>query len=106
MGLTSVFAQLERRIKLVLREVPRDELTRTEKANFDKIKLALTQLKLDIRDYEYAETRLEQMKWAKIAIHNLKALEQGILQLGTVFGPADTAELGAGIDDIRTEILS
>lgn len=103
-SLTGKLAQLERRVKITLREVERDKLHKAEKAQFDKIKLALTQLKLDVRDYEYAETRAEQMKWGKIARHNLKALEQGVLTLGTVFGAADTAEIGAQIDTIRTEL--
>ena len=103
-SLTRKFAQLERRVKITLREVERDRLNKAEKAQFDKIKLALIQLKLDIRDYEYAETRAEQVKWGKIARHNLKALEQGVLALGTVFGAADTAELGAQIDTVRNEL--
>ena len=103
-SLTGKLVRLDRRIKVALREVERHKLGKVEKTQFDKIKLALTQLKLDVWDYEYAETRAEQVKWGKIARHNLKALEQGVLALGTVFGAADTAELGAQIDTIRTEL--
>ncbi len=104
MSLIDSFVQLERRIKVILREVDREQLTRFDRTSFDKIKLALTQLKLDIRDYEYAETRAEQQKWAKISHNNLRALQHYILQLSDVFGPVDVAELSAGIDLLQSNI--
>ena len=98
------FRQLDRRVKACLRELTLDTLTRDEKASVVACKKALGVLRLDIRDYEYAETRAEQLKWAKIAQNNLRALEHYILALGAHFGAADVAEMSAHIDLLKSKV--
>ena len=81
-----------------------DKLGRDDKKHADACKKALSVLRLDIRDYEYAETKAEQVKWAKIAQNNLRALEHHVLALGEHFGPADVAEVSAHIDLLKSKI--
>jgi hypothetical protein len=97
-NLTTTAAQFERRVKAVLRHCDIEALTVSEKDNIGRFKTALHEAKLDIRDYEYAESRDEQLKWAKIGRHNLAVVNTLMLRLDTVFGAADVAEFGATID--------
>ena len=92
--------QLERILKGILRGIDLESLSREEEERVATLKRAIRAIKLDVRDYEYAMTRTEQVKWAKIATHNLKALDQTLLAMGEHIGPADMAELGALIDAI------
>ena len=92
---------IDRRVKGLLRGVDIDQLSVEDRKTIKQIKHACNEIKLDVRDYEYAETRLEQQKWAKIAAHNILALENLLLRLGDIFGPADIAELGAQLEMLR-----
>lgn len=103
-SLTETIHQLDRKVKVILRAVDEEALTRREKQDMSQLKLALKEVRLDIRDYEYAQTRAEQEKWSKIARHNLTALERCLLALGGVFGPVDIAEFGATIDTLKKEM--
>lgn len=98
------FRKLDRGVKACLRMIATSRLSREDKKHVEACKKALSVLRLDIRDYEYAETRLEQLKWAKIADNNLRALEQHMLALSEYFGPVDIAELSAHIDLLKSKI--
>ncbi len=100
-SLTSYIAEIDRRIRGIVLEIDGELLSQTERKTLKQIQIACNELKLDVRDYEYAQSRDEQLKWAKVTQHNLKALEARLLSVGTVFGPADIAELSAKIDVIR-----
>ncbi len=104
MVLNPIVKNLDRRVKACLRELPVDTLGRGEKKHVEDCKKALSVLRLDIRDYEYAETRAEQLKWAKIAQNNIRALEHHVLGLGSYFGPADVAEISVHIDLLKSKI--
>ncbi|MBL8121447.1 hypothetical protein JNM87_01725 [Candidatus Saccharibacteria bacterium] len=101
MNVTSSIQQIDRQIKGILRGIDTDNLAREEKQFIQKLKLACNEVKLDLRDYEYAQTREEQLKWAKLARHNLIALERYILELPAFFLPVDVAELSAKIDELK-----
>jgi hypothetical protein len=92
---------IDRRVKGILRGVDLEELSRENREAVRQLKVACNEVKLDVRDYEYAETRVEQQKWAKIARHNIVALETLLLELGSIFTPADIAELGAQLDMLK-----
>lgn len=94
----SRFRQIERRIKLIVREVDTDKLSKQEKHSIAQIKMALSEIRLDLRDYEFAETRAEQLKWRDMAHHNLRALTMLITRLGQIFTAIDVAELSAQIE--------
>ncbi len=103
-SLTAKAQQLDRHIKGIIRAIDLEKLSQAEKKTLEKIRLACNEVKLDVRDYEYAETRAAQEKWAKISRHNLAALEHLLLTLSTVFGPVDIAEFGATIDTLKKEM--
>lgn len=103
-NLTSATHQLDRKVKGILRDVEVEKLHRENREVIRKIKLACNEVKLDVRDYEYAQTRLEQEKWLKIAHHNLRALETLLLHLDDIFGPADIAELSGQIQLLQSNI--
>lgn len=103
-SLTHITQQLDRRIKIVIRQVDTETLSRQERHDVSQLKRALQEIRLDVRDYEYAQTREEQLKWAKLARHNLGALNTLLLRLDTVFGPVDVAELGATIETLQTAL--
>ncbi len=88
-------------MKGILRGVDDDLLSVEERKTIKQIKLACNEVKLDVRDYEYAESRVEQEKWSKITRHNILALETLLLELGGIFGPADIAELGAQLEMLK-----
>ncbi len=102
MSLTQAVQQIDRQIKGILRQVDVESLGRTEQHGCKQIKLACNEIRLDVRDYEYAQSRAEQVKWARLAKHNIRALEAHILLLGDVFGPADVALLSAQLDVLQT----
>ncbi len=101
---TNTAQQLDRLIRGIVRGVDTEALTQVEKHALEQIRVACNEVKLDVRDYEYAETRTEQLKWAKIGRHNLLALNKLLLSLGAIFGPADIAECGAYIDSLQASL--
>lgn len=103
-SLTSTAQQIERRVKGILRAVDVEQLTRDERELVQQMRLACNEIRLDVRDYEYADTRVEQEKWAKIARHNMKAFDTILLSLGDIFGPADVAELSARMQHIESRL--
>ena len=104
MSLTEQIQQIDRRVKTMLRMASIEELDREEAHTLKQLKQYCNETRLDVREYEYAETRLEQQKAAVKARRNLAKLEKSILQLSSIFGPADTADLGAHIDTLKTHL--
>lgn len=103
-SLTAIAQQLDRRIKGIVRTFDVELLSREQRELLQKLKQACNEVKLDVRDYEYAQTRDEQLKWVKITRHNLRAQESIVLMLGDIFGPADIAELSAQIQLLQSKI--
>jgi len=97
--------QIDRRMKAVFRTVSLDELNREEQHLIKQLKQYCNEARLDVRDYEYAETMVTQRKASDHARKHLDKIEKTMLQLSSVFGPADTAELGAFIDSLRSDLL-
>ncbi len=104
-SLTSIAQQIDRRVKGILRAVDLEQLTRDERELVKQMRLACNEIRLDVRDYEYAQTRVEQTKWIKIARHNMKAFETILLSLGDIFGPADVAELSAHLHTMEARLV-
>jgi hypothetical protein len=101
---TTTAHQLERLLKEFLRNVPSDELSQAEKQTVQQIRLACHEIKLDVRDYTYAQTRAEQLKWAELGRHNLAVLHALLLSLDAVFSPADIAQFGAYVDELSSSL--
>lgn len=104
MSLLATVMQVDRQIKGIFLHFDIDSLNAAEKHSVKQIKLACNEIRLDIRDYEYAEKRVDQEKWAKIAWHNIAALERLIIELDAVFGPSDVAALSAQLDQVRSAV--
>jgi hypothetical protein len=104
MSLLATYQQVDRQIKGILLHFDVDSLNAADKHRIKQIKLACNEIRLDIRDYEYAEKRADMEKWAKIARHNIAALERLILELDTVFGASDVAALSAQLDQVRSAV--
>ena len=100
MSLTSDILQIDRQVKATLRAVHHDELDREEAKLVKELKQLCNEARLDVRDYEYAETRERQLKARQAARKNLATLEKHVVQLSSVFGAADVAELSARIDQV------
>jgi hypothetical protein len=97
---------LERRITVILRSsIEKDEHTKSQQKYIATVRLACNELKLDIRDYEYAETKAEQQKWARIAKHNVLALQTSLMALDTIFSAVDIAELSAKIELLEASLV-
>ena len=105
MSLMEQMQQIDRRVKAAARLAQQQELSKEESHTIKQLKLHSNEARLDVRSYEYAETLAEQRKSGQAARKNLTKLEKEMLQLSTIFGPADTAELGACIDKLRTDLL-
>ncbi len=104
MALFAAAQHIERRVKIILRGVDMDALPAVQRAIAHKLQLAAHEVKLDVRDYEYAETRAEQMKWRRLARHNIAVFEALLIELGDIFGPADVAELGAQLQLLQSNL--
>lgn len=105
MSLMEQIQQIDRRVKTAVRLAQQQELSREETHTLKQLKLHANEARLDVRAYEYAETLAEQRKAGEAARRNLTKVEKEMLQLSSVFGPADTAELGALIDTLRSDLL-
>lgn len=104
MSLTADMQQIDRQVKGVLRTVQHDELDREEANVVRQLRQICNEARLDVRDYEYAETREAQMK-AGAAVHkSLTSLEKCIVRLSAIFGPVDVAELSARVGTIKSDI--
>jgi len=97
--------RVEGQIKALLRQTDPDLLGVKEKKAFAKLRRLAVDTRLDIRDYELSETRQEQLKCAEAAKKRLGQLERAILTVGSVFGPADVAQISAQLEQISGWII-
>lgn len=103
-SVTSVAQQIDRKVRGILKGIDVELLSREDREHVRQLKLACNEVKLDVRDYEYAETRAEQVKWQKLAKHNIRAFESRMLLLGDIFGPVDVAELSAQLQLLQSNM--
>ena len=71
------------------------------------LKQELTEARTEIRDFELAETRIEQQKVGVQTRNRLAEIEKHILMLSqyNIFNPIEVAELSARIDMLRQELV-
>lgn len=96
---------VERQIKSLLRTLDTDLLDAEQRKAAQLLKRLAVDARIDIRDYELSETREEQLGKAKDAKGQLTKLNKAILAVGSVFGPADVAQLSATIDHINGRLV-
>lgn len=83
-----------------------DNLSSAEREVLATIKSRVIDVRLEVRDYEYAETRAEQLTHAKAAIKRLKHLQKDILKLSEygLFSAVDVAQLTAQTEHIIEQL--
>lgn len=103
--MASVFQQakdLEAQVGGILSAYDVEDLPMRQKELVIQLKHQLIDARIDARDYEYAETREEQLHIAKEARERLTLLKQTILKASehNVFSAVDIAQLSARIEQI------
>lgn len=70
------------------------------------LKRDLTDARLDIRDYELAETKAEQQRLGSAASKRLASVEQSILAASQhdIFSPVEVAKLSAQIAQLQDQL--
>ncbi|MDB5183311.1 MAG: hypothetical protein JWO47_1095 [Candidatus Saccharibacteria bacterium] len=101
---TSPFAgmrELELQIKSVVQPLDMDELTEVTRKAVRSLKQLVVDAKLDARDYEFSDTRADQVRNAVAAKNRIKLIEVIILNAPDVFSAVDTAHITAKLEQIN-----
>lgn len=96
--------QVDRQLKGLLRQYPVESLTVEERRYVKQLKQLINEARLDVRDYDFAQTRVEQDAHGKNALQRIRKLVETILNLSSVFGPADIAQLTAQLEQIGEDL--
>jgi hypothetical protein len=98
--------ELETQVGGIISSYDIGDLPTVQKELLITIKHQLTDARLDVRDYEYAETRAEQLNHAKEAKERLEGLQENILKASEsdLFGAIDVAQLSARIQHVITQL--
>lgn len=109
MGDSSPLAQmrsLETQLRAVLSNLDLAVVSKEERVVVTALKNNLTDAKLDIRDYEFSDTRAEQLRHSKQAIKRLGKIRTGILAASeyNVFNAVDVAQFSAQLEQIIEQV--
>ncbi len=94
--------ELERQVGGILSSYDVNDLPAPQRELVAQLKHQLTDARLDTRDYQYAETRAEQIVHAKEVKQRLGQLQKNILKASehNMFGAVDVAQLSARIEQL------
>jgi len=97
---------LETEVTAKLRAIDTFVLEKAEQKIIETLRRNVTDVRLDIRDYELSETREEQLKKAKEAKKRLEQVRKGILAASeyNVFTAIDVAQLTAQLEQISENV--
>ena len=97
---------LETQLRAVISRLDLATLPKEERVVVTALKNDLTDAKLDIRDYEYSDTRVEQVRHAKQANERLEKIRAGILTASeyNVFNAVDVAQFSAQLEQIIDQL--
>jgi len=106
---TSIFQQakeLTTNVSNILAMQDIDSLNITEREVLATIKSRIIDTRLEVRDYEYAETHAEQQKHGAAATKRLRVLQTDILKLSEygIFSVVDVAQLSAQAEQIIDQL--
>lgn len=98
--------ELETQVGAILSAYDVSELPVNERNLVSKLKNGLVDARLDTRDYEYAQTRSEQLRAAKDGRKRFEQLRRLIVRASeyNLFGAVDVAQLSAGIEQITSHL--
>ncbi|HEX8762582.1 MAG TPA: hypothetical protein VF733_02370 [Candidatus Saccharimonadales bacterium] len=105
-SLTDQAREIETRINGILSSFDVDSLPSRERELVALIKRQVTDARLDVRDYQYAETRDEQMSLAQEAKKRYEQIRRYMLKASeyNLFGAIDIAQLTAHIDQLISQL--
>lgn len=97
---------LNTQITNILSGIDVDELSRDEQKIVSSLKHLLVDTRLDIRDYEFAETKAEQTKLARVAVRNINKVRGLIVAASEhdIFSAIDVAQLTSQLDLIAEKL--
>jgi hypothetical protein len=98
--------ELERLMGSTLSSLDVAVLSRSEQKLIHDIKRLLTDIRLDVRDYEFADTRAEQETYGRGGRERLEQLQRTILAASehNLFGPADVAQITAYLQQLVVDL--
>jgi len=101
-SLLALAKELETQLQQAVQASDIDSLLPGERELLRHVKRLIADARLDVRDYEYADTRAEQLKLAAAARKRFERLEQGILEASksSLFSAVDVAALSAASQEI------
>lgn len=105
-SLTDQAREIETRINGILSSFDIDSLPSRERELIALIKRQATDARLDIRDYQYAETRNEQLALAKEAKKRCEQVRRLMLKASEsdLFSAIDIAQMTAQIDQLISQL--
>ncbi len=105
-SLTQQVRELDTSLRESLSSLDIDSLPLHERDLIALIKRQVSDVRLDARDYEYAESRDEQLRYGKEARERLKALEENIVKASqqNVFGAISVVQLSTQIQQLMKQM--
>lgn len=104
--LTELIRKLSTNLNGIVSAVDVDALQRPEREAILTTRRLLTDVRLDVRDYELAETRAEQLALARTAKERLEQLHRDMLRLSeyNILGSVDVAQNSSYIQYIISKL--
>lgn len=101
-SLTQRVKEIETQIGVILSVQDIDNLSHAERTLVTGLKHQVIDARLEVRDYEYADTRLTQLKHATSSRKLLASLTESIIKASelSLFGAVDVAHLTAQIEGV------
>jgi hypothetical protein len=98
--------ELETHVRKTVAQFDLDDLPREQRAILIALKNNLVDARLDARDYEYAQTRADQLEASINARNRLEQTLQLILKASEfgVFSAVDVAHLSAGVQHLMSRM--
>ena len=98
--------ELQRTVKVLIAGLSADDMPHVEKTLLKQLKSNLADMRLDIRDYDLAETRAEQMSFILAAQSRVSDIREQVVVLSTynVFSGVDVAHVTAKLEYISERL--
>jgi hypothetical protein len=98
--------ELETQVNGILSAYDLADMAREERDMIIMLKNQLIDARLDARDYEYAQTRAEQLQAAKEGKERLEQVQAAIVKTSEfgLFGAVDVAQLSAMVQHIMSRM--
>ena len=101
-SLSQLALELDTGIRASLSSFDIDSLPHTERELVAEMKRQASEARLDVRDYEYAESRAEQLAGLKESKERFEQLQKNIVKASeyNLFGAVDVVQLSTKIQQI------